>query len=401
MIPYPTHCIFLFCQKPSPHVVMLLATPSGQGHPVLFRDTSKKGMIPSNSALCPPPPPTAITMKFLTMTTMLMGDIIPSRAYLALTVIAISGIGMPSLTRRIISTSSSLREISRLLSPLYDSFGGRDNAHNSMPSNDEIATQKCEAYAALSLFHKRLSSLPDASSLLLMSSSRMWLIFRGLKDKYHESSSLLSLRRAEYWSCIDGVTLYMVLMDPAANIGIGRPSRPYRCMVSVMADIDVNGGGGGGRGSSGRRRGRGGLRLVETVQPISAAGGEDVIEDVMPFSCLLSLGANVDIDPVNGSYSLDNVVVVNRPSPNNNNDDDDDNDDNGDGNGGRFSTLPLLPASTFIIIGSGGTPSLTRRIISTSSLSREFARSSSTTASADGNLMTNCCRAVDIAHCHR
>jgi hypothetical protein len=30
-------------------------------------------------------------MKFLTMTTMLMGDIIPSRAYLALTVIAIGG----------------------------------------------------------------------------------------------------------------------------------------------------------------------------------------------------------------------------------------------------------------------------------------------------------------------
>jgi hypothetical protein len=57
-------------------------------------------------------------------------------------------------------------------------------------------------------------------------------------------SSLL-LRRAEYWSCIDGATLYAVLMDPAAGIGIGRPSRPYRCTVSMMADIDVDGGGGG------------------------------------------------------------------------------------------------------------------------------------------------------------
>ncbi len=122
-----------------------------------------------------------------------------------------------------------------------------------------------------------------------------------------------------------------------------------------MADINVDGGGGGGRGSLGRRRGRGGLRLVETILPISAAGGEDVIKDAMPFICLLSLGANVDVDPINGSYSLDNVIVVNRPSPNNKDDDDDVDDDNdGDGNGGRFSTLPLLPASTFIVIGSGG-----------------------------------------------
>jgi hypothetical protein len=101
--------------------------------------------------------PTAITMKFLTMTTMLLGDIIPSRAYLASTVITIGGIVMPSSTRRIISTSSLSREILRLLSPLYDGFGGRDDAHNSMPSNDKIATQKCEAYAALSSFHETSS----------------------------------------------------------------------------------------------------------------------------------------------------------------------------------------------------------------------------------------------------
>ncbi len=92
-------------------------------------------------------------MKFLTMTTMLLGDIIPSRAYLALMVIAIGGVGTPSLTRRIISTSLSSREIWRSSSPLYDGFGGRDDAHNSMPLNDKIATQKREAYAAPSLFH--------------------------------------------------------------------------------------------------------------------------------------------------------------------------------------------------------------------------------------------------------
>jgi hypothetical protein len=285
--------------------------------------------------------------------------------------------------------------------PLYDGFGGRDNAHNSMPWNDEIATQKREAYAALSLFHETSSSLPDALLLLLMSSSRMWLIFCGLKDKYDKLLSLSLARRAEYWSCIDGATLYVVLMDPAAGIGIGRPPRPYRCTVSVMADIDVDGDGGGGRGSSGRRRGRGGLRLVEMIQPISAPGGEDVVEDIMPFVCSLSLGANVDVDPVDGSYSLDDIVVVNCPSPNNNDDNDDDNDDDGNGNGGWFSTLLLLPASTFFVIGSSGMPSSTRRIISTSSLLCEFAQSLSMTASTDGNLMTNHHRAADIAHCHR
>ena len=137
------------------------------------------------------------------------------------------------------------------------------------------------------------------------------------------------------------------------------------------------------------------------IQPISATGGEDVVEDAMPFVCLLSLGANVDVNPVDGSYSLDDVVIVNRPSPNNNDDDDDDDDDDGDGDGGRFSTLPLLPASTFIVIGSSGMPSLTRRIISTSSSSCEFAQLLSTTASADGNLMTNRCQAANVAHCCR
>ncbi len=189
-------------------------------------------------------------------------------------------------------------------------------------------------------------------------------------------------------------------MDPAAGIGIGRPSRPYRCTVSVMADIDVDGGGGAGRRLSGRRRGRGGLRLVETIQPISAAGGEDVVKDAMPFVRSLTLGANVDVKPINGSYSLDDVVVVNRPSPNDDDDDDDDNDNNGDGYGGHFSTLPLLPASTFILIGSGGMPSLTRRIISTSSSLHEFTQLSPTTMSADGNLMANCRRAANVAHCH-
>jgi len=228
---------------------------------------------------------------------------------------------------------------------LYNGFGGRDNAHNSMPLNDEISMQKREAYAVLSLFHETSSSLSDASSLSSMSSSWMWSIFCDLEDEYDKSSSLLLSRHAEYWSCINGATSYAVPMDPAAGIGIGRLSRPYCCTVSVMADIDVDGGGGGGRRSWGRRRGRGELRLVEMIQPISAAGGEDVVKDAMPFVCSLSLGANVDVDPVDGSYSLDDVVVVNHPSPNDNNNNDDDDDDDGDGDGGRFSTVGGTDAS--------------------------------------------------------
>jgi hypothetical protein len=331
---------------------------------------------------------------------MLLEDIIPSCAYLASTVIAVGGLGMPSLTRRIISTLLLSCEILRSSSPLYDGFGGRDDAHNSMPSNDKIATQKRKAYAALSLFHEMSSSLPNASLLSSMLSLQMWLIFCGLEDEYDELSSSLLLRRAEKWSSINRATMYVVPIDPATGIGIGRPSRPYPCTVSVMADIDIDSGGGGGRGLSGRRRGRGGLRLMETIQPISAAaGGEDVVKDAMPFIRLLSLEANVDVNPVDGSYSLDDVVFVNRPSPNNNDDDVDDDDNDGNGDSGRFSTLPLLPALTFIVIGSGGMPSLMRRIISTSSSSREFARLLSTTASANGNLMTNCYRAADVAHC--
>jgi hypothetical protein len=121
--------------------------------------------------------------------------------------------------------------------------------------------------------------------------------------------------------------LYDVPLDPAAGIGI---TRPYCCTVSVMADIDVDGGGGGGRGSFGRRRGRGGLRIEACGNdPTNLShGGDGCVKDAMPFVRLLSLGANVDANPVYGSYSLDEVVVVDHPSS----------DDNGDG--GPFSRNP-------------------------------------------------------------
>ena len=101
-------------------------------------------------------------------------------------------------------------------------------------------------------------------------------------------------------------------------------------MVSVMADIDVNGGGGEGRGLFGRRRSRGELRIeARGNDPTDLSrGGDECVEDAMPFICLLSLGANVDANPIYSSYSLDKVVVVDRPSS----------DDNG--NVGPFSRNP-------------------------------------------------------------
>jgi hypothetical protein len=69
----------------------------------------------------------------------------------------------------------------------------------TVPSNDEILTQKLMAYAALSSFHE-MSTLPDVSSLmlsLLLSTSWKRSIFRGLEHKYNKSLSSLSSRRAE------------------------------------------------------------------------------------------------------------------------------------------------------------------------------------------------------------
>ncbi len=69
----------------------------------------------------------------------------------------------------------------------------------TVPSNDEIATQKLMAYAALLSFYE-MSSLPDMSllmSLLSLLSSQKRSIFHGLEHKYNKSLSLLSSRRAE------------------------------------------------------------------------------------------------------------------------------------------------------------------------------------------------------------
>jgi hypothetical protein len=72
----------------------------------------------------------------------------------------------------------------------------------------------------------------------------------------------------------------------------------------------------GGGGLFGRRRGRGGLRIEARGNDSTdlSRGGDGCVKDAMPFICLLSLGSNVDADPVYGSYSLDKVAVVDHPS---------------------------------------------------------------------------------------
>jgi hypothetical protein len=71
-------------------------------------------------------------------------------------------------------------------------------------------------------------------------------------------------------------------MDPAAGVKTGVISRPYTCTVSLERTEEG--------------RGQRGLRLVETIQ---LDGGH------IPFIRSIPMGANVDVDAVDGSYSLD------------------------------------------------------------------------------------------------
>jgi hypothetical protein len=174
--------------------------------------------------------------------------------------------------------------------------GGRnDDNYDSMPSIDEIAKQKREAYEALSSFHETSSSLPsprDASSSS-SSSSRTRSLLRVLREDRQGSST----GQAECWSCVGGAMAYAVPMDPAAGVGGGRPTRPYRCAVSVLP----------GDG--------GGLRLVETIARSALASGDDPSASGgggggydVPFVRSIPLGANFDVDPADGSYSLDDAA---------------------------------------------------------------------------------------------
>lgn len=159
---------------------------------------------------------------------------------------------------------------------------GKDKGGDNIPTDEEIVQQKQEAYNALASFHETSHSFTQSSNRQLQS------LMAGIDDQLGDLQSP-GIDQAKYWECKDGAITYAVPMDPAAGLKRGTVSKPYRCSVQ----IEMNGNFGGGRG------GGGGLRLVESIQ----FSAEDI-----PFVRSMPLGANVDVDAVDGTYSLDDVV---------------------------------------------------------------------------------------------
>ncbi|KAL7535833.1 hypothetical protein ACHAWF_005289, partial [Thalassiosira exigua] len=162
--------------------------------------------------------------------------------------------------------------------------GGGDS---NMPSQEEIAQQKQEAYNSLSSFHET-SSLTRSSSAQLSSLMRDFDTIGGAREDEEEV-------KPKYWECRDGAITYSVPMDPAAGLKRGVISKPYKCSVQVEMDIESLRGGA-------RRRG---LRLVESIK---FGGYDDESAPALPFVRSIPLGENVDVDAVDGSYSLDDSV---------------------------------------------------------------------------------------------
>ncbi len=111
------------------------------------------------------------------------------------------------------------------------------------------------------------------------------------------------LNMANYWECSKGATIYMVPMDPAAGLKRGVSSKPYKTSVQVELDLDGILYGKGGKGKGSRQ-----LRLRETYVFLDEDGNES--SSSFPFSRSVELGPNVDVDSVDGSYSLDDTVTL-------------------------------------------------------------------------------------------
>jgi hypothetical protein len=180
---------------------------------------------------------------------------------------------------------------------LHSSRG--EEMNNNMPTAEEIMTQKAEAYNALASFHETSSSQTQSDQL---SSLLAGLDTMGLDGGSDEEI------KADYWECAQGAITYTVSMDPAAGIKKGRISKPYKSCVKIdMGELMSN-----------NRREKG-LRLVESIQ---------FDQSTLPFVRSIPLGANVDVDSVDSSYSLDTML----PPPSTTEDED-------------YTPLPLLPPS--------------------------------------------------------
>lgn len=160
---------------------------------------------------------------------------------------------------------------------LYSSRG--EGMNNNMPTADELMAQKAEAYNALSSFHETSTSQTQSDQ---MSSLLAGLDTMGLDGDSDEEV------KADYWECEDGAITYAVSMDPAAGIKKGRISKPYKSSVKIdMGELMSN------------NKSEKGLRLVESIQFDKSS---------LPFVRSIPLGANVDVDPVDSSYSLDDML---------------------------------------------------------------------------------------------
>lgn len=165
--------------------------------------------------------------------------------------------------------TTMLHSSSRARTTILQSSRGEE-MNNNMPTAEEIMTQKAEAYNALSSFHETSASQKQTDQLSSL--------LAGLDSGSDEIT-------ADYWECAQGAITYTVSMDPAAGIKKGRISNSYKSSVKIdMGDLMSN-----------NRREKG-LRLVESFQ---------FDQSTLPFVRSIPLGANVDVDSVDSSYSLD------------------------------------------------------------------------------------------------
>ena len=169
--------------------------------------------------------------------------------------------------------------------------------NNNMPNADELMAQKAEAYNALSSFHETSSTA--------MQSEQIGSLLQGLDTIGLDGSSDEEMK-AEYWECARGALTYSVPIDPAAGIKVGRISKPYRCSVKIdMGELSMN------KRSAQQR----GLRLVESIQFVDNVKEQQSLSAAVPFVRSIPLGANIDVDSVDGSYSLDSVISPDDAAP--------------------------------------------------------------------------------------
>ena len=152
-------------------------------------------------------------------------------------------------------------------------------SNEHIPNEQEVAKQKSETYQALSSFHETRAANTDPDNV------------PPLFDDYQDDID--AQKMADYWECNNGAISYNVPIDPAGGLKKGIVSKPYKSNVQIQMNIN--------RSESGRLQ-KTGLRLVETIQFTNAI--EEEITS-MPFVRSIPLDGNMDVDAVDGTYSLD------------------------------------------------------------------------------------------------